>query len=408
MKKKRAKKIVKKSVKKPRPIPVIVAFNVGSSSVKIAVVRESSMREEFRVHADMADPTKATGKVYKKNQMVHSFRVNNVNTLTDVIHQMLLEAVEMHPTLLHDVVAVGHRFVHGGESHVKPAMLTKKLYEDLVHLENLAPLHNPFALAGMTAAVAFFPESPQYVVFDTGFFHSLEPKVYLYALPYEYYEHYGVRRFGFHGISHEYLLNEAAKKLKKKPDKLNLVTCHLGSGSSLTAIKQGKPLDTTMGFSPLEGLTMSTRSGDIDPMVILALMDDLKMSSGEVADLLNNDSGLKGISGFTGDLRDIMVTAGHKAEGGMKARAKTFHKRAKLAFDMYLYDIQRYLASYIGLLGKVDAMVFSGGAGATNPVLRRLIVQGVPVAKKIKMITIPTNEELHIANIWQKLKKDAA
>lgn len=382
----------------------ILAFNVGSSSVRLAVVSAGTFQEVFRMHAEITDPKRAIGEVVRAGKTIKTLKIRHTENLNDVMHQMLVAAVDVRPTLLTDTIAVGHRFVHGGEAHIRPAKLTPKLYEELLELEHLAPLHHPYQLAGMTAAVAFFPKAAQFAVFDTAFYKSLRPNVFLYALPYEYYEHYGLRRFGFHGISHEYLLHAAAQKLHKPVAKLNLVTCHLGGGSSLTAMRNGVPIDTSMGFSPVEGLTMSTRCGDIDPMVVLALLDDLHMSSQDVADLLNFESGLKGVSGFSSDLRDIMATAGFEAVGGIKARKKTFQERARLALDMYVYDIQRYLASYVGLLGRVDAIVFSGAAGSSNPTLRRLILAGVPITKGIKILTIPTNEELHIARTWPHVK----
>lgn len=389
----------------PSARELILAFNVGSSSVRLAAVSSQGLREVFRMRAEITDPKRAVGEIVRSGKTIKTLNIHHTENLHDVIHQMLLAAVDVRPTLLSDTIAVGHRFVHGGEAHTRPVMLTSKIYEDLLELEHLAPLHHPYQLAGMTAAVAFFPEAAQYVAFDTAFFKDLDPRVFLYALPYEYYEHYGLRRFGFHGISHEYLLHAAAQKLHKPVEKLNLVTCHLGGGSSLTAIRNGSPLDTSMGFSPVEGLTMSTRSGDIDPMVVLALLQDLKMTPEEVADLLNTESGLKGVSGFSADLRDVMATAGFDTVGGVKARKKTFRHRARLALDMYVYDIQRYLASYLGLLGRVDAIVFSGAAGSSNPTLRRMILAGVPISKGIKTLTIPTNEELHIARFFPQIKR---
>ncbi|MBI3120297.1 MAG: acetate/propionate family kinase [Candidatus Kerfeldbacteria bacterium] len=375
----------------------ILALNVGSSSIKLAVVHATTLQEQFRIHAEMRNAHQAIATVIVKKRVVRTVKISDAKTLPDLLHHMLLEAVQVFPNLLETTCAVGHRFVHGGELFFKPTILSKDVFQTLSELEHLAPLHHPYELAGMTAAVAFFPDATQYVVFDTGFFHALKPHVYLYALPYTYYRDYGIRRFGFHGISHEYLLQETARTLRKPVRQLHVVTCHLGSGSSLAVIRNGMPLDTTMGFSPSEGLTMATRVGDLDPMIVLALQQQLKLTPEEISDLLYHESGLKGVSGFSADLRDILATAGHATEGGVAARGKEHQRRARLALDMYLYDIQRYLASYIGLLPRVHAIVFSGAAGAANAALRRMILSGVPAAKGIRVLAIETHEELHIA-----------
>lgn len=379
----------------------IVALNVGSSSIKLAVVGATTLEERCRIHAEMRDAHRASLTMIAKRKIVRTSQIREASSLADVLHHMLLEAVELSPNLLETTIAVGHRFVHGGELFYRPTILTKEVFQTLSELEHLAPLHHPYELEGMTAAVAFFPDAAQYVMFDTGFFHALRPSVYLYALPYNYYRDYGIRRFGFHGISHEYLLHETARRLGKPVRHLNMVSCHLGSGASLAVIRNGVPLDTTMGFSPSEGLTMSTRVGDLDPMIVLALEQQLKLTPEEISDVLYHESGLKGISGFSGDLRDILATAGYPTSSGVVARGKEHRRRAQLALEMYVYDLQRYLASYIGLLPRIHAIVFSGKAGASNATLRRLILSGVPCAKGIRVLAIETHEELHIARNFQ-------
>ncbi|MFH1226232.1 MAG: acetate/propionate family kinase, partial [bacterium] len=289
----------------------------------------------------------------------------------------------------------GHRVVHGGEEFIKPTLITPSVLNRLAKYNQLAPLHNPVNLACLKVCQQELRGVKNIAVFDTAFYQTVPDYIYLYALPLEYYQKYKIRRYGFHGLAHQSASEEAARTLNKKLNQLNLVTCHLGSGSSITAIKKGQALDTTMGFTPLEGLTMSSRAGDLDAMVPLYLMKELKMNLAEIIDLLNKQSGLLGIAGVK-DMREVLSAAGYKIIG-FKSRKKINKKSAKLALRMFVYDAQRYINSYLGLLGGADAIVFTGGIGERSSIIRQLIMNGIKWPVKIKTLVITADEELLIA-----------
>jgi acetate kinase len=297
-----------------------------------------------------------------------------------------------------EIAAVGHRVVHGGEEFTAPTVVTAKVELKLADYNRLAPLHNPANLAGIAACRRLLPKAKQVACFDTAFYRTLPDFAYMYALPWEYYRKHQIRKYGFHGISHDYVTREAARRLKRPLSKLRLVSCHLGSGSSVTAIKFGKAVETTMGFTPLEGLTMSTRCGDIDPAIPLYLIRELRLTPGEVDDVMNRQSGLLGISGYK-DMRDVMSAAGLKVAGyrfkdKVSAAVK---KRAKLAYEMYCYDVARYLASFAGLMGGCDAVIFTAGVGERNATIRKKIMSMVKLPGNPKALVVPTDEELLIA-----------
>ncbi|MFA5853927.1 MAG: acetate/propionate family kinase [Patescibacteria group bacterium] len=281
------------------------------------------------------------------------------------------------------VTAVGHRVVHGGSEFLAPTALDARVISKLKALYKLAPLHNPPNVLGIEAAMKLLPGVPNVAVFDTAFYRDLPDYAYMYALPYTLYEKHGVRKYGFHGISHAYVAGEAAKKLKKPLAKLKLVTCHLGSGASVTAVKNGKAVDTSMGFTPLEGLTMSTRCGDIDPEIPLWLIRELKMTPDQVDDLLNKKSGMLGIAG-TMDMRDVL------------AKAATGDKRSKLALEMFVYDVVRYVGQYMTVMGGCDAVVFTAGVGERSKEIRAMIMKWLKPFK-LKALVVPTDEESMIA-----------
>ncbi len=307
-----------------------------------------------------------------------------------------------------EIAAVGHRVVHGGEHFHDSTLITDSVIEAIKHCVPLAPLHNPPNLTGILTAKAIFESTPQVAVFDTAFHQSMAPEVYLYALPYECYADKGVRRYGFHGTSHWYVAKEAAAFLGKPLAEVNLITLHLGNGSSITAVKNGKSMDTSMGLTPLAGVIMGTRCGDIDPAIIFYLARESGLSTDQLDDMLNKKSGFKGICG-SNDLRDI-----HK-------RADEGDARSKLALDMFAYRNKKYIGSYMAALGRVDAIVFTAGIGENDtqaraatcaglenmgvvmdPALnaspergiRRISAEKSPVA----VLVAPTNEELEIAN----------
>jgi acetate kinase len=316
---------------------------------------------------------------------------------------------------LGELDGIGHRVVHGGTTN-EPQLITEKLIEQIVTFSALAPLHNPPGLEGINAARNAAPKVPQVAVFDTAFHQTLPQYAYMYALPYELYERLGVRRYGFHGTSHQFVALQAAKELKKPLSKCNLITLHLGNGDSMAAIKDGKCIDTSMGMSPLEGLIMGTRSGDIDPAILFYLSRQDKLNMQDIDTLLNKKSGLKGICG-TNDMREIMLNM------------QNGDKMAKLAFDMFCYKIKKYIGSYFAILGRVDALVFTGGIGENavnirSQICKNLDILGIKLDKKkngikkrghiesnkslVKILIVPTNEELAIAKQTEVLIRKKA
>ena len=251
-----------------------------------------------------------------------------------------------------EIDAIGHRVVHGGEKFQSSCLITDEVIATLRELSPLAPLHNPAGILGIeTARKVFGPKVPQVAVFDTAFHSTMPPKAYMYAIPYEYYTKYGVRRYGFHGTSHKYVSHKAAEYLEEPINRLKLITCHLGNGSSITAVDQGRVVDTSMGMTPLAGLMMGTRCGDLDPSVVNYLKYTLDITGHQLDEILNKKSGLLGISGVSSDMRDV------------EASAKDGNERAQLALDMLNYQIKKTIGSYIAAMGGVDAIVFTGGIG---------------------------------------------
>ena len=296
------------------------------------------------------------------------------------------EALEALGIDFSDIDVIGHRVVHGGEKLQQSCVVDAQVLKTIEDLIPLAPLHNPANLEGIKALQKKLPNIPQVAVFDTAFHSTMPKESYMYALPYELYEEHGVRRYGFHGTSHSYLTKEAAKMLNKSVDEVNLITLHLGNGASACAVKNGKSIDTSMGFTPLEGLVMGTRSGDIDPDIPLFLQRELNMSAKEVDTLINKESGLKGICDEN-DLREILLREDEKA---------------KLAFDIMIRRIQKYIGAYMIVLEDVDAIVFSGGIGENSSYVRERVMDNALI-KEIKVLVIETNEELEIANECYKI-----
>lgn len=290
-----------------------------------------------------------------------------------------------------EIVAVGHRVVHGGDKFRQPLLLTPENIMELEQYNHLAPLHNPYNLAGIRAAMSFLPQVPQVAIFDTAFYAELPEVARSYALPRKLSESHKLHRYGFHGASHEYVMQEAAKNLGKKIEKLNLITCHLGGGCSVTAIKNGRPIDTSMGHTPLEGLVMISRSGDIDPGLIIKLIKELpgeinEKKIDEVQHLLNSESG---ILGMTGNIRDFKELLRQVSQGQPAACA---------AFELFTYRLSKYIGSYwIALGGKLDAIIFTGSIGSGNPLTRTTVAKLVKSLGKVPIMAIETNEELLIA-----------
>ena len=394
----------------------ILVINTGSSSIKYQLF---DMDRQKALASGLAEKIgEPTGK------LTHNKHIKKETSLTKVIKKTipdhrkgLLKIVSFLVDSKYgsikkksDIKAIGHRVVHGGEKFQAPAIIDREVIAAIKENIPLAPLHNPSNLTGIEVAKAIFPDSLQVAVFDTAFHQSIPPKAYLYALPYELYKKHKVRRYGFHGTSHSYVAQKAADYLSKPLSELNMITIHLGNGASMAALKNGRCVDTTMGMTPLEGLVMGTRCGDIDPALPFFLANHLKMSLKEIDDLVNKDSGLKGICG-TNDMREVI-----KKKNAGKPMAKT-------ALDIYCYRIKKYIGAYFAVLESLDCLVFTGGIGENAQEIRALCCQGLTKLgieidmkknksqgdlrnntaqinspdSEVNIMVVPTNEELKIA-----------
>ncbi|BAM47052.1 acetate kinase [Amphibacillus xylanus NBRC 15112] len=329
--------------------------------------------------------------------------------------QLLLENLQASGVIksLDEIDGVGHRVVHGGEKFSDSVLVTDEVLEEIEKVSELAPLHNPANITGIKAFKEVLPNVPAVAVFDTAFHQTMPAESYLYSLPYEYYEKYGIRKYGFHGTSHKYVSERAAEMLDEPLDRLRLITCHIGNGASVAAVENGKSIDTSMGFTPLEGVTMGTRSGSLDPALIPYIMDKTGKDVNEVLQVLNKESGMLALSGFSSDLRDI------------EKEANEGNERAILALNIFADRIHQYIGSYASKMNGVDAIVFTAGIGENSVVVRKLILQGLefmgvywdPVLNEtrgketminyphspVKVLVIPTNEEVMIARDVNRL-----
>ncbi|HAZ16546.1 MAG: hypothetical protein A3H59_04065 [Candidatus Jacksonbacteria bacterium RIFCSPLOWO2_02_FULL_43_9] len=277
------------------------------------------------------------------------------------------------------IEAVGHRVVHGGNEYSAPVVIDADVIKNITTCNALAPLHNPYNIEGINAARLWLSAIPHIAVFDTAFFSVLPKRAQMYAIPFDYFED-GIRRYGFHGISHEYLIQETARLLQKKENDINLITCHLGGGASITAIKKGKPIDTSMGFTPMEGLMMMSRCGDIDP----GLLVYLQKKGVDIEHFISHESGFAGML-KTQDFLEVIE------------KVKKNHPKARLAFDLFLYKLAKYIGAYSAILETVDALVISGGIGTGDPFTLASLEKSYPWIKKFHILTIETNEEKAIA-----------
>ena len=318
-----------------------------------------------------------------------------------------------------EIDAIGHRIVQGGDRYTKSVLVTEKVVKDVEELAPLAPLHNPAHLMGYRACLEVVgPDVPQVFVFDTSFHSTMPPKAYMYAVPYEYYEKYAVRRYGFHGTSHKFVSHRVAEKMGKNIKDLKIITCHLGNGSSVAAVDHGKVVDTSMGFTPLDGFMMGTRSGGVDPSVVTFIMKKLNLTPDEMDNILNKQSGVNAISGISSDDRDICAAQNAGTE------------RAILAHEMQAYEIAKYIGSYIAAMNGVDAIVFTGGIGENgfwlrskicsyfgymgvhiNEALNQATVKGAEAEltepdDKVRVFILATDEELTIARDTQEIVKN--
>ncbi|MEA5000875.1 MAG: acetate kinase [Endomicrobiaceae bacterium] len=389
----------------------VLVVNCGSSSVKYTLF---SMTTEKKISWGLVECIGLPEAYYKRQTLgteeIKSLcKVENHFQAVELIIKDLLNPETGSIKNIDEISVIGHRIVHGGDKFSESVLVNEDVKAGLKECFSIAPLHTPHHYSGIEAVEKMLPGIPSVLVFDTAFHQTMPDYAYMYAVPYEYYERDHVRRYGMHGTSHKYVMQRAAGMLGKKVEELNIITCHLGNGSSITAIKNGKVIDTSMGFTPLAGLVMGTRCGDIDPAVLVHIMSkNPKITSEEMNNLLNKQSGLLGISGLSGDMRTIVkaIQAGNK--------------RAKLAFDMLCYSAKKYICMYYGILNHVDAIVFTAGIGENSPTVREKSCEGLDnlgikidvevnnmpsseerfistADSKIKVMVIPTNEELMIA-----------
>ena len=386
----------------------VLVINCGSSSLKYQLI---NMEDENCLAQGLIERIASEGSVLtQKVEGREKYIVKqNMKDHTDAIKLVLETLIDDNNGVIKDaseISAVGHRVVHGGEYYSKSVLIDEKVMKALEDCSKLAPLHNPPNIIGINACKALMPSTPMVAVFDTAFHQNMPEHAYIYPLPYELYEEHKIRKYGFHGTSHKYVSQVAAEMMKKDIKDLKIISCHLGNGASIAAIKGGKSIDTSMGFTPLAGLAMGTRAGDIDPAIITFLMQELAMSSKEVADLVNKKSGVLGISGISSDFRDIWGAA-------------EINKRAQLALDVFHYKIKTFICSYAGALGGVDCIIFTAGIGENSVKAREaccagLEFLGVKIDKEknnvvgkaaeistsnstVKVFVIPTNEEVMIA-----------
>lgn len=387
----------------------VLVLNCGSSSLKYQLF---NMTDETVLAKGLVERIGIDGSILK-HQGGDGAKVENVAAIPNhsVAIKIVLEALTdaKHGVIgsMKEIVAVGHRVVHGGEKFADSVLITPEVMNALEECVEMAPLHNPPNIMGINACTELMPGVPQVAVFDTAFHQTMPASAFLYGLPYEAYEKYGVRRYGFHGTSHRYVSQRVADLMGQDYKNLRIVTCHLGNGSSLAAIKFGRAVDTSMGFTPLEGLVMGTRCGEIDPAIIPFLMKKEGMSPDEMDTYLNKRSGVLGVSGVSSDFRDIETAAN---EG---------NERAKLALEVFAYKVKKYIGGYVAAMGGVDVIVFTAGLGENSPTMRSTICDGLeflgtgvdPVKNnvrgkaqeisvdgaKVKIFVVPTNEELVIA-----------
>ena len=387
----------------------VLVINCGSSSLKYQVL---DMTNEALLCKGLVERIGMEGSVIT-HEKIGMDKVKNVvpmNDHKDAIAQVL-DAVQHaeHGVVksMDEIGAVGHRVVHAGEKFACSVKITEEVVKALEECVALAPLHNPPNLLGIEACKQLMPETPMVGVFDTAFHQTMPAESYIYAIPYEYYQKHGIRRYGFHGTSHKYVAERAAHMLNVSLDDLKLITCHLGNGASVSAIKRGKCIDTSMGFTPLEGLVMGTRSGDIDPAIVTFIREKENLPQGVANEILNKKSGVLGISGVSSDFRDLEEAV---AEG---------NERAALALKVFAHKVRFYIGAYIAEMNGVDAIIFTAGVGENDITMREVICHNLgnlgikldPLKNKVrgketiistddskvKILLIPTNEELMIA-----------
>lgn len=392
----------------------IIAINAGSSSLKFQLFE---MPSEEVITKGIVERIGLKDSIFTIS--VNGEKIKEVTDIPDheVAVKILLDKLTSLGIIasLDEIEGIGHRVVHGGEEFNDSVLITEESLKKFEELSELAPLHNPANITGIRAFQRVLPNVPAVAVFDTAFHQTMPENSFLYSLPYDYYKNYGIRKYGFHGTSHKYVSQRAAEMLGRPVEHLRLISCHLGNGASIAAIEGGKSIDTSMGFTPLAGVTMGTRSGNIDPALIPYIMEKTDKTAEQVLDVLNKESGMLGVSGFSSDLRDIE----DEAEKG--------NERAELALKVFADRIHKYIGSYAARMCGVDAIIFTAGIGENSSAIRARVLQGLefmgiywdPALNKVrgeeafisyphspvKVMVIPTDEEVMIARDVMRLAK---
>lgn len=397
---------------------IVLVMNAGSSSLKYQLynMNNEAVLAQGRVERIGMDSSIVTHEPTDKPEVRQVSEILDHNTAVRKVIDLLTHSEHGVLKTMTEIKAVGHRVVHGGESFKQSTVVTPEVKLEIRKLFDLAPLHNPPAMMGILAVEANLPDVPQAVVFDTAFHQSMPQESFLYPIPMVLYRRHKIRRYGFHGTSHDYVSHKAAEVIGQPLESLKMVTCHIGNGASCTAILEGKSFDTSMGLTPLEGLMMGTRSGDMDPAIVPFTMNKEDLTLSEVSSMLNKHSGLQAISGLSSDMREITDAM------------KDGDKNAKLAFDMYTYRLRKYIGAYAAAMNGIDAIVFTAGVGENSSVVRQAVVNGLTFlgaeldnerndirskearfistdASRVKVLVVPTNEELLIARDTYNLAK---
>ncbi|MBK5241902.1 acetate/propionate family kinase [Clostridium sp.] len=386
----------------------VLVINCGSSSLKYQLINmeDENCLAQGLIERIGSEGSVLTQKVDGREKYIIKQNMQDHKDAIKLVLKTLIDEINGVIKSVDEISAVGHRVVHGGEYYSESVLIDEKVMEALEDCSKLAPLHNPANITGINCCKELMPSTPMVAVFDTAFHQTMPEYSYIYPLPYELYEDLGIRKYGFHGTSHKYVSQVAAEMMNRDKKDLKIISCHLGNGASIDAIKNGKSIDTSMGFTPLAGIAMGTRSGNIDPSIITFLMQELNLSPQEVTDLMNKKSGVLGISGISSDFRDIWDAAKD-------------NKRAQLALDVFHYEVKKFICAYAGALSGVDCIIFTAGVGENSVKAREACCAGLEFlgikidAEKnnvigkaaeistadstVKVFVIPTNEELMIA-----------
>ncbi|NQT89637.1 MAG: acetate kinase [Candidatus Omnitrophica bacterium] len=368
----------------------ILVINSGSSSIKYQLFDMKSSRSLCKGVVDRIGSRRSSLTHQKGNKKPVQIEVKApehqraMEDIFAILTDPKFGVIKSH----REIFGIGHRVVHGAEVFTEPTIIDKRVIRTIERFNELAPLHNPPALLGIKASRNFVSNIPQVAVFDTAFHETMPPKAYIYGIPYSFYKQLKVRRYGFHGTSHKFVAHQAAKKLRRDIRGLKIITCHLGNGCSIAAVHNGRSVDTSMGFTPLEGLLMGTRCGDIDPAAVLYMMEKKGLNTTQMNDLLNKKSGLLGISGVSNDMRDVLKSA------------RKSDKRSKAAIELFIYRIEKYIGAYTAAMDGLDAVVLTAGIGEHSHYIKKRISEGMnQFLKRFKarILVIPTDEELMIA-----------